>query len=98
MSHRSPGSGRLSTTITDDTIGYGIAAGSQRRGPLPDQSMESDMTNPDNDPVSHAQELENIVDELEQKVADDREAKGVPGKPSDRERAPIRGSEDEPPD
>ena len=56
------------------------------------------MTNPDNDPVSHAQELENIVDRLEQKVADDREAEGVPGKPSDRERAPIRGSEDEPPD
>jgi hypothetical protein len=60
--------------------------------------MESDMTTRNNDPVGHAQELEDIVDQLEKKVADDREAEGVPGKPSDRERAPIRGSDDEPPD
>ncbi len=56
------------------------------------------MTKPDNDPRGHSEELEQIVDQLEEKVADDREAEGVAGKPSDRERAPIRGSDDEPPD
>ncbi|ABK69353.1 MULTISPECIES: hypothetical protein [Mycobacterium avium complex (MAC)] len=60
--------------------------------------MESDMSEPDKDPLSRAQELENIVDQLEEKVADDREAEGVPGKPSDREDAAVRGSDDEPPD
>ncbi|ELP46445.1 hypothetical protein I549_3634 [Mycobacterium avium subsp. avium 2285 (R)] len=56
------------------------------------------MSEPDKDPLSRAQELENIVDQLEEKVADDREAEGVPGKPSDREDAAVRGSDDEPPD
>jgi hypothetical protein len=60
----------------------------------------SDMTEPEKeDPLSRANELENIVDELDEKVADEREAKGVPGKPSDRENAAAtRVSEDEPPD
>lgn len=56
------------------------------------------MTNPDKDPVSHAQELENIVDQLGEKVANEREAEGVPGKPSDREHTATRGPEEEPPD
>ncbi|BCO89207.1 MULTISPECIES: hypothetical protein [Mycobacterium] len=56
------------------------------------------MTKPDKDPLSRAQELENIVDRLEEKVAGDREAKDVPGKPSDREHAAVRGSDNEPPD
>ena len=57
------------------------------------------MTEPQNeDPLSRANELENIVDELDEKVADEREAKGVPGRPSDRENAPTRVSENEPPD
>jgi hypothetical protein len=57
------------------------------------------MTEPNNaDPLSRAQELESIVDELDEKIADEREAKGVPGKPSDRENVVIRGSENEPPD
>lgn len=56
------------------------------------------MTRPDKDPLSRAQELENIVDQLEEKVAEDREAEGVPGGPSDRERAAVRGSDTEPPD
>gem|GEM_PF-2447155 len=58
------------------------------------------MTEPEKeDPVSRASELENIVDELDEKVAEEREAKGVPGKPSDRENAtPTRVSENEPPD
>lgn len=56
------------------------------------------MTTPDKDLLGRSQELENIVDQLEEKVADDREAEDVAGKPSDRESAPTRGSEDEPPD
>jgi hypothetical protein len=60
--------------------------------------MESDMTKPDKDHLGRAEELERIVDQLEEKVAGDREAEGVPGKPSDRERAATRGSGDEPPD
>lgn len=56
------------------------------------------MTKPDKDPLSRAQELENIVDRLEEKVAEDREAEGVPGKPSEREDAAVRGSHNEPPD
>jgi hypothetical protein len=59
----------------------------------------SDMTKPEKeDPLSRADELEDIVDELDEKVADEREAEGVPGKPSDREDVDIRVSEDEPPD
>ena len=56
------------------------------------------MTTPDKDSLSNAQELENVVDELEEKVAADREAEDVPGKPSEREDAAVRGSGDEPPD
>jgi hypothetical protein len=57
------------------------------------------MTDPDKeDPVSRAQELENIVDELDDKVAGEREAEDVPGKPSERESAVTRVSENEPPD
>jgi hypothetical protein len=60
--------------------------------------MESDMTKPDKDSLSHAQELEDVVDALEEKVAADREAEDVPGKPSEREDAATKGSGDEPPD
>lgn len=56
------------------------------------------MTKPHNDQLGRSQELENIVDQLEEKVADDREAEDVPGKPSERQDAPVRGSEQEPPD
>jgi hypothetical protein len=59
----------------------------------------SDMTEPEKeDPLGRANELENIVDELDEKVAGEREAEGVPGKPSDREDSPTRVSENEPPD
>jgi hypothetical protein len=44
------------------------------------------------------QELEQIVDKLDADVADELEAEGVPGKPSDRERTPTQGSSQEPPD
>lgn len=56
------------------------------------------MTNPDQDPVTHAQQLEDIVDELGEKVANEREAEGVPGKPSEREQAATGGTKEEPPD
>jgi hypothetical protein len=57
------------------------------------------MTKPEKeDPLSRANELEDIVDELDANVAHEREAEGVPGKPSDREGVTPRVSEDEPPD
>ncbi len=56
------------------------------------------MTGPDKDPVSRAQELESIVDQLDAKVTREREEAGAPGNSSDRERAVTRGSENEPPD
>jgi hypothetical protein len=57
------------------------------------------MTEPEkDDPLGRADELKNIVDELDEKVAGEREAAGVPGKPSDREDSPTRVSENEPPD
>jgi hypothetical protein len=60
--------------------------------------MESDMTKPDKDPLSRAQELENIVDQLEEKVTEESEAEGVPGNRTDREQAAVRGAANEPPD
>ncbi|WP_406817875.1 hypothetical protein [Mycobacterium sp. M23085] len=60
--------------------------------------MESDMTKPDKDPLSRAQELENIVDQLEEKVTEESESEGVPGNRSEREQAAVRGTTNEPPD
>jgi hypothetical protein len=63
------------------------------------EAKGSDMTGPDQkDPLSRAQELESIVDDLDSKVADEREAEDVPGKPSDRERTAVHVLDDEPPD
>lgn len=56
------------------------------------------MTAPDNDPVGRAHELEDIVDELDEKVAREREAEGVPGRRSERDHAATRGFKNEPPD
>ena len=56
------------------------------------------MTEFDNGQLDHTQQLESIVDRLDEKVASEREAEGVPGKPSDRERAATHGSAEEPPD
>jgi hypothetical protein len=42
------------------------------------------------------QELENIVDTLDENVRDEREAQDVPGKPSEREKEPRKGSAGEP--
>lgn len=62
------------------------------------KSQKADMTASDQDPLSRAQDLEDIVDQLDEKVAREREAEGVPGRRSEREHARTRGSEDEPPD
>jgi hypothetical protein len=56
------------------------------------------MTEPDNEQLDHSQELENIVDQLDEKVAGERESEGVPGQRGDREHAATRGLENEPPD
>ncbi|MCW2651551.1 MAG: hypothetical protein QOE41_1378 [Mycobacterium sp.] len=57
------------------------------------------MTEADQERPNRDQELENIVDQLDENVAGEREAEGVPGKPSDREQAATAGdSESEPPD
>jgi hypothetical protein len=42
------------------------------------------------------EELEQIVDELDDRVMGEREAEDVPGKPSEREKEPVEGSPDEP--
>ncbi|MBV9514234.1 MAG: hypothetical protein JO280_09375 [Mycobacteriaceae bacterium] len=42
------------------------------------------------------QELEQIVDEIDENVMGEREAQGVPGKPSERDQQPKQGSSDEP--
>lgn len=94
MSRRSEDEDHNPFPVTAWMTGYGIPAGRW----APPTPMESDMTKPHNDQLGHSQQLENIVDQLEEKVADDREAEDVPGKPSDREEAPVRGSEQEPPD
>lgn len=58
------------------------------------------MTEPDPEHPNRDQALEDIVDQLDENIADEREAAGVPGKPSDREReqAAPSGAEIEPPD
>jgi hypothetical protein len=74
-------------------VGADVAAGQRHK------FHGSDMTTPDKeDPLSRANELEDIVDELDANVADEREAEGVPGKASDRESVTPRVTEDEPPD
>lgn len=56
------------------------------------------MTSADRQQPDRDQELENIVDRLDENVAGEREAEGVPGKPSHREEAAAGGSESEPAD
>jgi hypothetical protein len=56
------------------------------------------MTEPEKEPLRRTEQLENIVDQLDEKVASERKAEDVPGKPSDREHAEVRGAEKEPPD
>ena len=60
-----------------------------------DRVRPSDQT-----PESRDEKLENIVDRLDENVAEEREDKDVPGKPSQRAREATAGSLDdrEPPD
>lgn len=44
------------------------------------------------------QDLEEVVDELQQNVTDERREQDVPGNATEREEAPTLGSGDEPPD
>lgn len=44
------------------------------------------------------QDLEEVVDELGQNVADERRDRQVPGNAAEREEAPVQGSDVEPPD
>jgi hypothetical protein len=44
------------------------------------------------------EDLENVVDELQQAVTDERRDQQVPGNATDREQARVQGSQDEPPD
>ncbi|MEB4209859.1 hypothetical protein [Mycobacterium sp. 94-17] len=60
--------------------------------------MERDMTDPDKDPLSRSQELEDIVDQLEEKVTEESEAEGVPGNRTERDQTVVRGTAQEPPD
>lgn len=56
------------------------------------------MTDPDKDPLSRSQELEDIVDQLEEKVTEESEAEGVPGNRTERDQTVVRGTAQEPPD
>jgi len=47
---------------------------------------------------SRDQELEDVVDELQDGVADERRAAGAPGNETERQQAPREGSDQEPPD
>ncbi len=58
----------------------------------------SDMTEPEKEPLSRTEQLENMVDALDEKVAGERQARGVPGGPGDREHVEGRGPDKEPPD
>ncbi len=44
------------------------------------------------------EDLEDVVDELQQNVTDERRDQQVPGNATEREEAPVQGSEQEPPD
>lgn len=47
---------------------------------------------------SRDQKLEKLVDDLDENVMGEREAKDVPGKPSERAQEPREGSVEEPTD
>lgn len=47
---------------------------------------------------SRDDDLENVVDELQRSVTDERRDADVPGNEKEREQAPVKGSEQEPPD
>jgi len=44
------------------------------------------------------EKLEDVVDQLEADITDERSAQGLPGNAAERAQAPVEGSEEEPPD
>jgi hypothetical protein len=69
-------------------VGSGVTepAGKPESAPQEDDSPQT----------SRDEDLADIVDDLEEKVADERDAD--PGRPTDRAQTPPTGSADEPPD
>ena len=47
---------------------------------------------------SRDQDLEDVVDELQDAVTNERQAQGLPGNAAEREQTPREGSDEEPPD
>jgi hypothetical protein len=47
---------------------------------------------------SRDDDLQEVVDELQKNVTDERRENNVPGNATEREQAPVKGSEQEPPD
>jgi len=50
------------------------------------------------DPLGRSQKLEHLVDDLDQKVADEHEAEGVPGNAAEREEVAVQEPETEAPE
>jgi hypothetical protein len=64
----------------------------------PAERPESTSGEDDSGQTSRDEDLADMVDNLEEKIADEQEAQGEPGRPSDRAHTPPTGSTDEPPD
>ena len=64
----------------------------------PAERPESASRKDDSAQMSRDEDLADMVDNLEEKVADEQEAEGVAGRPSDRVQTPPIGTADEPPD
>jgi hypothetical protein len=47
---------------------------------------------------SRDDDLKEVVDELQKNVTDERRENNVPGNATEREQAPVKGPEQEPPD
>jgi hypothetical protein len=47
---------------------------------------------------SRDDDLKDVVDELQKNVTDERRENNVPGNATEREQAPVKGPEQEPPD
>ena len=64
----------------------------------PAERPESASRKDDSAQMSRDEDLADMVDNLEEKVADEQEAEGGAERPSDRVQTPPIGTADEPPD
>ena len=64
----------------------------------PAERPESASRKDDSAQMSRDEDLADMVDNLEEKVADEQEAEGGAGRPSDRAQTPPIGTADEPAD